>query len=219
MFALPWKYIIVASKSWGKAIAGPLFAGVGLLLIALQQTKTTADLVPKWGAWITLALAAVAIFIAQYRVWKQEYEARCTADTELSSQADMQGTIWVSVSDTNPNSDQTRAGSSLRYSCRCANHGRKTCQINRALIHIRPVGKQAGPFNVMDFLLPSSVKTVPHGEEFVYEGGAHIPHLMPPELKQAEISVYLIDSLDVEYRTITTRRWALSVETPAPARP
>lgn len=76
----------MVAKSWGRAISGPILAGVGLILLILQQMITnseTATCAPKCGAWITLSIAAVMIFVSQYDVWKEEHAARLVAEDRL----------------------------------------------------------------------------------------------------------------------------------------
>ena len=87
-------------KSWGRAIAGPIFAAVGLLLLLLQRLITDskiADIALKWGAWATLAIAAAMIWVAQYELWKQEREARIKAEDRLKPKAiirNLASRIW-----------------------------------------------------------------------------------------------------------------------------
>ena len=66
----------MVSKSWGRAISGPVLAIVGLILLICQLTITdskTASGVLKYLSWGTLGIAALMVFVAQYETWKAEY--------------------------------------------------------------------------------------------------------------------------------------------------
>jgi len=87
----------MVAKSWGRAISGPILAGVGLILLILQQMITnseTATCAPKCGAWITLSIAAVMIFVSQYDVWKEEHAARLVAEPAENGAA---VPVWSSI--------------------------------------------------------------------------------------------------------------------------
>jgi hypothetical protein len=76
----------MVSKSWGRAISGPVLAVVGLGLLILQQMTTnneTATIALKCGAWLTLGIAAVMILVSQYKVWKEDHIARLNAEDRL----------------------------------------------------------------------------------------------------------------------------------------
>lgn len=86
MLSIPRKYVVMVSKSWGRAISGPILAVVGLVLLLLQLTihdSTQAELALKIGAWVTLGISALMIWVAQYEVWKQQKETTEQRDAEL----------------------------------------------------------------------------------------------------------------------------------------
>jgi len=96
---LPRKYTAMVAKSWGRAISGPILAVVGLILLVLQlsmSNTTQAALALKVGAGVTLAIAAVLVFVAHYEVWRTEREKRINVEQELEqrkSRADIRGRI------------------------------------------------------------------------------------------------------------------------------
>jgi hypothetical protein len=198
MFSLPWKYAVTAAKSWGRAISGPVLGVVGIGLLGLQQAMKDAPTAALWlnrGGWITLATAGVMILVAQYEVWKEEYEAKLKAQTELNSEANIQGTVDVFPID-NPYG--------LGFQCNCANHGRKPCQISRIVFRARLNDGQEIHRNIR--LWDPAVKTVAYGERFGESGSIRISEEEATRvaLRRAEITVYLVDSLGIEYHNIRT---------------
>ena len=86
----------MVSKSWGRAISGPVLAVVGLVLIGIQQTVTdapTASLALKIGGWSTLGIAGFMIFVAQYEVWKLERE-RADAEAAKNIKPELRGRAY-----------------------------------------------------------------------------------------------------------------------------
>ena len=81
----------MVSKSWGKAISGPVLAVAGLVLLVMQSVITdapTATKVLKCGSWLTLGLAAIMIFVAQYDAWADQRQAKIGAEAQLKSTLD-----------------------------------------------------------------------------------------------------------------------------------
>ena len=89
----------MVSKIWAKAIAGPALALVSIILLLGQQVifNVPNSRFSIIAGWITLGVAILLIFQAQYEAWKMQREARIKAEIELNAEADMQGTILVTV--------------------------------------------------------------------------------------------------------------------------
>lgn len=160
----------------------------------------------KSNAWLVSASAvlAVAFFVvAAYRTWKPEHEKRCQLERELNAEADMRGTIYIRSSDSGQ-----QPGVRILFSCACANHGRKPCQISKLIFNVR---RESGrTFRMIFPFLEPSVRTVAHGEQFIFDGHYPIPDLTLEELPHTTITVGLIDSLGKEYwDNIKTVAWSL----------
>jgi hypothetical protein len=192
-------YVVMVSKSWGKAISGPVLAVISLVLLFLQQTvrnETTAARLLKWGAWLTLGMAFVLVLVAQYKVWKEEHEGRCKAEAELNTEADMRGTIWVTV--------QGGHVPAVQVNSDCSNHGRTSCEISKLTFVVShpdlPEHKVTVP------LAAASVQTVAYGKKFNLSEPVQLADLTIYQLKQSDVQVHLVDSLGVEYPNTTTER-------------
>lgn len=136
--------------------------------------------------------------------YEKEKLRREAVEAELDSKADMQGTIWVRVKPGNPLIDQSSPGSEFSCFMECSNFGRKSCQISKVRAVVRH-GDLAEPVWLEFSLYEPAVKTVAYGERFHEEGSFVVRGLMPDQLESAEITIYLVDSLGVEYRGIVTK--------------
>ncbi len=203
MLTLPKAYIKAVLRSWGSAIAGPSLAFLGIVLVVLQQTLP-AFASAGWAAWLTIGLAGLLVFVAQYGVWKHEYEWRVKAESELNASADIRGVIRVTILNYNPFRDQTMDGSGVLYSCSCANHGHKPCEISRASFTLTHPENDA--MRIEEPLAEMFVKTVPPGGQFLCDSGFNVRGVRQSQLRQSAIEIRLIDSLGTEYlntKTIT----------------
>jgi hypothetical protein len=90
MLSLPGKYFVMVAKSWGRAVSGPVLAGVGLILSAVQIKITDNQLaanVLRYCLWSTLAIAGLMIFVAQYEVWRDERSVKEALERRLLPKA------------------------------------------------------------------------------------------------------------------------------------
>jgi len=197
------RYALMAGKAWGRAIAGPVLAFAGLVLLALQLVFPNSHRVLQWGGWSLIGIAGVMGFAAQYELWSQEHEARCKAEDELNAEADIRGIVWAKPLPGNPNADQSKPASNLRLDCQCANHGRKSCEISFIRLVI---ANPAKPDFKPDTCPLQSPETVNPGKSFRYAGTFYISGLTPDELAASTITVVLVDSLGTEYRSPETRK-------------
>jgi hypothetical protein len=68
-------YLVIVVKLWSKHLAGPAFAVFSLVLLAIQKSFRDAPALARaahWGAWITLSMALLLVFVAQYDAWSLE---------------------------------------------------------------------------------------------------------------------------------------------------
>ncbi len=142
--------------------------------------------------------------VAAYRTWKPEHEARIKAEVALNAEADMKRTIWATILQYNPLQDQGNDASGLHFECRCANHGRKPCEISRACILLSGTDFKDG-FRFEQPLPLASVRMVGIGEQFVGSGAFTIRGLKLSQLSRCEITIHLIDSLGTEYLNTDTK--------------
>jgi hypothetical protein len=183
----------MVSKSWGRAISGPVLAFVGLVLLVCQLTvhdSMTAELVLKIGSWITLGIAALMIYVAQYEVWKAEHELRIEKENELNRKADMRGVIAVEVGSTNSAQDHSLPGGFVRYNCECANHGMASCQITQIWVKIVSPGDHM-------LAIPTKIEpqNIDHGKVFRHIHALAIRELSADQLRGSNIMVSLVDSM------------------------
>jgi hypothetical protein len=84
MFKTVREYIVMVSKIWAKAIAGPALALVSIILLLGQQVifNVPNSRFSIIAGWITLGVAILLIFQAQYEAWKMQREARIKAEIE-----------------------------------------------------------------------------------------------------------------------------------------
>lgn len=90
MLSLAAKYFVLVTKAWGRAISGPVLVVVSLLLLIAQlsiKDNTLAVAVLKYSSWATLAVAGAMIFVAQYRVWKEDREVKEALERRLLPKA------------------------------------------------------------------------------------------------------------------------------------
>jgi hypothetical protein len=197
-------YIVLVAKHWFKWIAGPVAAGFGLIVVPIVgllgafSLQTTTRL-----SVASVVIAILLIWSAQYTAWKQERDARILAEADLGMSADMRGTISVSREDIKHYGGPNNRASTLRFICDCANHGRKSCQINRARLVFHPPNN-ASSFEFEHRFPPADVRTVAPGEQFSLSQEIVVRPISPMELQQCGVDVYLIDSVDVEYRNTVT---------------
>jgi hypothetical protein len=210
MLELPRKYIVMASKSWGRAISGPVLVTVGLILLACQlsiRDSRIAELVLKVCSWSSLSIAGLMVFIAQYEVWKEEHAARTKVEAELTSKADVRGITRIEISGRNPYKDQTKTGSRFRCDCDCSNHGKTECEIGEIWAWIEPPGRKtdSGVVKPHKFAIYDSIppQVVGPGRAFRYQHEFVVEGISPEELRAAEVVVVLKDGLDNDYKTDT----------------
>lgn len=113
--------------------------------------------------------------------------------------------MWYWPSDFDPNEDQKTIASKVyvRFE-RCANHGKRDCQITELRIYVtgldvevRPV---ACPINLTGEITKPACK-IPN-----LDGWAPIPNVDPIQLAASTVQIVLADALGKEHRNITTRR-------------
>jgi hypothetical protein len=175
--------------------------------ITVNDPSASARVV-RWSAFITFAAAVLVIGVAQYDAWKEEYLTRKNAEFELNKEADMRGSIMVSLAD-RPMLISTAVGApahpalTLRFRFDCANYGRKPVQISRLLVDIRK--RDTNELISSETITLPQPQTIAHGERFY--GASELPfvHIPREELEQMYIAAGLVDSLDTIYRdNITT---------------
>ena len=171
------------------------FTFLGIYIAATNRSN-------GWAVGASAALAAFLFFVASYLAWKEQHDALSKAEAELNAEADIRGTIWAKSDEQNPYSDQSRRGSILHYVCDCANHGRKSCQINQARLVFHPPNDRTSFESIDRFPFAS---TVAPGDQFRYQGQFLVDGVTSIELQQCRVEVYLMDSLRVEYRNTVTR--------------
>jgi hypothetical protein len=77
----PMRYIVVVGKAWLRAISGPVLALFSLILLVMQLAIKDVPIL-RHSSWATLALAGFMVFVAQYDLWKEQYEARVKAEAD-----------------------------------------------------------------------------------------------------------------------------------------
>jgi len=186
-------------SEWGSAVTGGLTAPLFLWAILSSGAPRV----------VLVATAIVCVYVAWYRVWKRERQRLNTAESdrnrlkaELGAEADMQGTIWVTLF-AQPVLVEQRLATQLRITVNAANHGRKTCEISGLRVVITAPTFTSN--EVMPFLQRAAVQQVEYGRTFLHQCDYSLVDIKLTQLEGAEINVFLVDSLGVEYKKTTTK--------------
>jgi hypothetical protein len=186
----------MAAESWGRAISGPVLGVAGLGLLAAQQTITDpkAASVLRLCGWGVLVIAGLMIFVAQYEVWKQEYEARAKAQAELDANAEVRGQVRIYCQGGTP------AETNIGFRVEVANYGRQPCEIVTIKATIVLAERT---FTRVTNLHRPSIKELTHGRSFIESSGMVIPLSLDDVLK-CNVSFSLVDALGNEHSGIKT---------------
>jgi hypothetical protein len=195
------EFLVQVFSELGSAVTGGLSAPLLILTLFSSGTPRIAFMV----------LGIVGVYVASFRVWKRERDARqemaeklVKAEERLNAKADMQGTIWVKILEHNPFQDQTHPGSGLQYLCECANFGRQPCEISKISLLVSGEAFK-DPLRQVMLLPPAYSGLIEHGKRFMYEGSFNIRGIEQGTLRTSTITIHLIDSLGVEYQNTVTQ--------------
>jgi len=130
------EFMSVIWEDWGTRVTGGL--SVPFTVMALISKADYAKAI--WGT-----CAFIGVLATIYQVWAKERGRVVNLEAELNAEADMRGSVEIKTPIRNPYADQSRAGSSLDFECRCANHGRKPCQVAQVGIRIAPAPDKGLP--------------------------------------------------------------------------
>ena len=195
-----WLFIREWFREWWGLMGCAAFTFLGIYIAGANKSNA-------WVVGASVILGSAFFFAASYRAWLRQHDARLKAEADLNAEADMRGTIWFTIMQHNPLQDQTKDGSGLRFHCRCANHGQKSCEISRALLIL------SGADFENDFRLEKPfplhlVKTVGPGEQFICNDAFTIRGVKQSQLSRSEITIHLVDSLGTEYTsTVMKMAW------------
>jgi len=207
------EYVMKSSRHLGASISGAVFGIVSLisavlLAVGVDNQKLTRDATIIVGA-VSLILACLMFFVAQYRVWEEEVKAREKAEAELNSSPDIQGTVgvWPASYQHLYHKDGNISNpafpvATIRLAFDCANHGMKACEISKYQIEACLDGK---PFPATrSFFQSHKSKTVAHGESFSGFEEVAFPEVPAARRDDLDIKVFLVDSLGNVYKNIQT---------------
>jgi hypothetical protein len=80
------EYSKLVAKAWGNHIAGPVAAGLALILPFVNLWWGQYPGITLWVALAPALLAVLLIWPAQYQVWKEECGKRLKAEVDVKSQ-------------------------------------------------------------------------------------------------------------------------------------
>jgi hypothetical protein len=189
------KFVVELLPEWWGLMGSASFTFLGLYATDFRKSS-------RWVTGSSLVLGWIFFFVASYRVWKRQYDARMKAEAELNSKADIRGTITITLMEHDPTSYPNPLLSGLRLKCNCTNHGMTACEISKAAIVLSDAdGKQLHRFDH-----PIAAKTVEPNRQYTCESTRWFSGLLFSELNESSINIYLMDSIGKEYTNITTKK-------------
>ncbi len=105
-------------KEWWALMGCAAFTFLGIYVAWANKSN-------EWVVTGSACLGMIFFFVASYKAWKRQYDAREKAETELNAEADIHGTISVFPMEVIGSRPQ------LGFVCDCVNRGRKPCEISR----------------------------------------------------------------------------------------
>jgi hypothetical protein len=209
------EYIGIVTQLWGKQISGPVLAGVSLCLAAIGLSIHDA---PKAafafhvGTWLTLAVATVMVFAAQYDAWALErlrYEcehARYQKEALANVRPEIQGEVSGFHLDRmhGKTTDGGRRSSSF-VDCVCDVY---LCNVRPATTNLKAIfldGSMLTPpveFSVAQLLAPPSELVKGIGHSFQIAAGATVQGSAMRDLMSldlANLKVRVIDAFGGEH--------------------
>jgi hypothetical protein len=147
---------------------------------------------------------------AQYEVWADVTLKYSTAQAELDKAAQFNGQVYVDIGTENPNRDQSRVGSFLKYEMETVNNGSRECEITKLFVWLTApnMPKMAIPFEIQP-------TTVAPKKSFRRSEVVIVQMTSPEDLRKSDISIDLIDAVGNHYpvRTVVTNRVITTAET------
>lgn len=84
------EYFVRSSKSWGRAISGPVFAVAAIVLAILAAyfsgNASMGVKIVRWSAWVLGGLAILMLFVAQYNVWREDHSKLTSVQLDLQKE-------------------------------------------------------------------------------------------------------------------------------------
>lgn len=155
---------------------------------------------------IGFVLAALFLFMAFFKAWRDQKHAKEKAQEELNAEADIRGvvtvqqTTWQRISPA-PGLPAIETPTYL-FSFDYSNHGRKPCQITKTLVTVTLEDNQ-----LSSEIIPMEGRWAPiaHGEGSLRCQTIPFPSVPPGHANDVKMKIALVDALGIQHQRVDVR--------------